>query len=320
MDGFRDLPSNYELLVPEPEHVSVDYLKNYFAISDVVVSVFGRKFNSNLLDKAPKLRLIANYGVGYDNIDVDYATSLGIVVTNTPDPVTEPTAELAMGLMLALARKIVFFHNGILRDRLPPWTLMNNLSSTLIGKTLGIIGMGAIGKAFARRAHASGMDILYHNRNRVESSVEKQFNAQYTDLKYLLQHSDYVSLNVPLTTETYQMIGKEEFKLMKSTAFLINTSRGNVINEAELIKALKDKIIAGAGLDVYSDEPNIPVRLKRLDNVVLTPHSGTGTFEARAETSRYVAEIILRFFNNNLDIPVVNPAVFDTEAYKQRSV
>ncbi|TCO05998.1 NAD(P)-dependent oxidoreductase [Natronoflexus pectinivorans] len=319
LNGFNDLPSDFELLVPDSSNSFSDELDSYLPIADAMVSVFGNKVTEEMISKASKLKLIANYGVGYDNVDVEYATSQGIVVTNTPSPVTEPTAELTMTLMLALARNIVKLHNGILENSLPEWNVRNNLSTTLHKKTLGIIGMGAIGQALARRAKAFGMRVIYHNRTQLESHVEAKYEATYVTKEELLRKSDYVSIHVPFSQETYHLIGKEEFKLMKNSAYIINTSRGKVIHEKVLIKALKNKEIAGAGLDVFSNEPVIPDELKNSPYVVLTPHVGSGTHEARAEMSQYVADVISNFFNGHQnDLPIVNPKVLKSDAFLKR--
>ncbi|ASB50843.1 NAD(P)-dependent oxidoreductase [Alkalitalea saponilacus] len=319
LNGFRDLSSDFELLIPDSSNSFNEELDNYLPIADALVSVFGNKVTEEMMSKAPKLKLIANYGVGYDNVDVDYATSQGIVVTNTPSPVTEPTAELAMLLMLALARNIIGLHNGILENSLPEWNVRNNLSTTLYNKTLGIIGMGAIGQALARRAKAFGMKIIYHNRACLDSAIEEKYEATYVSKTELLQKSDYVSIHVPFSQETYHLIGKEELKLMKNSAFLINTSRGKVIHEKVLIKALKNREIAGAGLDVFSNEPIVPDELKNSPYVVLTPHVGSGTHEARAEMSQFVADVISNFFNGHEnDLPIVNPEALKSDAFLKR--
>lgn len=309
MNGFDELPSEYELLVPVDDTFAADEFLMHLSTAEVLVSVFGQKVTKEMMLQAPNLKLIANYGVGYDNIDMACATELGILVTNTPNPVTEPTAELAMGLMLAVARNIAGFNHDLRLGKVPRWTVLNNLTTTLCGKTLGIIGMGAIGRALARRALSFGMNIIYHNRSRLDVAVEQKFNAIYTDLETLLRNSDFVSLNVPGSTETHHMIGASEFKIMKPNAILINTARGIVIDEQALVKALINKEIAGVGLDVFENEPSIPEELLALPNVVVTPHVGSATHETRAEMSRLVASIITRFYSGVKSIPIVNKDV-----------
>jgi len=266
---------------------------------DAIVTVYGNKLTNDVIDAAPKLRMIANFGAGYDNIDMDYANAKGIVVSNSPDPVTEPTAELAMGLMIATARRLGEINTILKNKEALQWGVMRNLSTTLVGKRLGIIGMGAIGKALARRAIASGMSVVYHNRKRVSIEEEQQLKANYLPMDELLQTADVVSLNMPLTPQTHHMISTDELKLMKKSAYLINTARGPVVNEIALIEALQKGMIAGAGLDVFEKEPTIPDALRELSNVVLMPHLGTATHETRGEMSLLVAQNINEFFKGN---------------------
>ncbi len=304
--GFDELADDFEIIFPKGDKFTEEELEKHIAEIDAIVSIFGHKLTHDIIDKATHLKLIANFGVGYDNIDIPYVTSKGIVVTNTPDPVTEPTAELAMGLMVALSRKIGFLNNQLRKPEGVITGVMKNLSTTLTGKTLGIIGMGAIGQALARRAVAFGMRIIYYNRNKLSQQIEEQYQAARFEFSELLQQADVVSLNCPLTPETHHLIGEKEFKLMKDSAYIINTARGPVINEKELIEALENKEIAGAGLDVYENEPYIPTELLAMNNVVLTPHTGTATLETREEMSRLVSEIIRNFFNGTLNNYIVN--------------
>lgn len=320
MDGFNDLPSDFELLIPEDDFFSQDEFKKLLPSCDVLVAVFGQKVTSEMMDLAPKLKLIANYGVGFDNIDTAYATQNGIMVTNTPNPVTEPTAELAMGLMLTLARNIAGFNQDLRLGKVPAWTVLNNLTTTLYGKTLGIIGMGAIGKSLARRANAFGMHIVYHNRSKLDITTEQKYQASYTDLETLLRNSDVVSVNVPRSPETHHLLGVSEFKIMKSRSILINTSRGSVIDELALIEALKNREIAGAALDVFENEPAIPDALLEMGNVLLTPHVGSATYETRAEMSRLVASIINSFFAGEMGIPIVNKNVLELPVFRAKTI
>ncbi|MDG5800340.1 NAD(P)-dependent oxidoreductase [Marinilabiliaceae bacterium ANBcel2] len=310
LSGFDQLTSDFELLVPEESIPFNEVIYKYLKGCDVLVSVFNQKITSDVIDSAPNLKLIANYGVGYDNVDVEYATKKGVVVTNTPDPVTEPTAELAFSLMSAAARNIPALNNGIVDGTIMNWGVMDNLSSTLLDKTLGIIGMGAIGKAVARRAKASGMNIIYYNRNRLSEEIEREYGAGYSDFETLLRESDYVSLHVPHTQQTHRMIGKDALNMMKPSATLINTARGKVVDEKALIEALKSNKIAMAALDVFYNEPHVSDDLKKLRNVVMTPHVGTATHDGREDMTRFVAMVIKAFFSGSSNIPVVNPEVF----------
>jgi len=297
---------DWELIYPEKEAFTNEDLLDKVVDCDAIITVYGNKLANEVIDAAPKLKMIANFGAGYDNIDINHANSKGIVVTNSPDPVTEPTAELAMGLMIATARRLGEMNTILKNKEALQWGVMRNLSTTLVGKRLGIIGMGAIGKALARRAVASGMSVVYHNRKEVEKDVEQALNAEYVSINELLQTSDVVSLNMPLTQETKKMISTEQLTMMKQSAYLINTARGPVVDEDALIKALQNNDIAGAGLDVFENEPTIPNAFRELKNVVLMPHLGTATHETRGEMSLLVAENIKAFFSGMIPPNRVN--------------
>ena len=269
--------------------------------AEVLVSTFDFRVPREMIEAMPNLRLIANFGAGFNNIDLDACRERGIRVTNTPQPVIEPTAELAFALMIDIARRVSEFDRSIRNGTGQPMAVMNNLSHSLYGKTLGIIGMGRIGQSLARRAMASGMKIIYHNRHRLPENIEQLYNAQYVDFQSLLQDSNYVSLNLPYTPEVHHIIGKPELGMMKRTAFLINTARGAHVHEAALIEALKNGIIAGAALDVYEFEPSISSELLALPNIVLSPHTGTGTWEGRIAMCENVCDNILAFEKGDIN-------------------
>ena len=284
-----------------------------FFDADILVSTFDFRVSRETIEAMPNLKLIANFGAGYNNIDLEACRERGIRVTNTPQPVIEPTAELAFALMIDVARRVSEF-DRLVRAQQATFGVMNNFSYSLYGKTLGILGMGRIGQALARRALASGMRIIYHNRKelRVESlefrEVEREKwkvdviqNARYVDFQTLLQDSDYLSLNLPYTPEVHHIIGKPELGMMKRTAYLINTARGAHVDEEALVEALKSGIIAGAALDVYEHEPQIHPELLNLPNVVLSPHTGTGTWEGRIAMCENVTDNILAFANNEIN-------------------
>ena len=252
-----------------------------------------------MIASAPDLKLIANFGAGFNNIDLDACRRLGIRVTNTPQPVIEPTAELAFALMIDIARRVSEFDRTLRNGTCQPMAVMNNLSHSLYGKTLGIIGLGRIGQSLARRAVASGMQIIYHNRHRLPEAIEQKYEARYVDFQTLLQDSDFVSLNLPYTPEVHHLIGKQELGMMKRTAYLINTARGAHVDEQALVEALQSGIIAGAALDVYEREPQITPELLTMPNVVLSPHTGTGTWEGRIAMCENVADNILAYVNND---------------------
>ncbi len=305
--GFDEMDKDkFDIIFPQENEFSKEELFQHTADTQVLVSVFASKITSDFMDQFPQLKLISNFGVGYDNIDVTHASKRKITVTNTPDPVTEPTAELAMGLMVAVSRKIGFLNNQLRTPNGLETGVMKNLSSTLYNKTLGIIGMGAIGKALARRANAFGMKIIYHNRKPLSAEAESSYSTKWTSKEELLKNADVVSLNVPLNKETYHMIDKYAFDKMKDTAILINTARGSVINQEDLIEALQFKKIAGVGLDVFENEPHIPELLKKMTNTVITPHVGTATIETREDMSRFISMLITKFFEGQLNNCIVN--------------
>lgn len=265
------------------------------AEADILVSTFDKPVSRSMIESMPHLKLIANFGAGFNNIDLDACRERGIRVTNTPQPVVEPTAELAFALMIDVARRVSEFDRALRNGTCQPMAVMNNLSHSLYGKTLGIIGLGRIGQALARRAVASGMRILYHNRHRLPEDMEQRFGATWVDFQTLLQDSDFVSLNLPYTPEVHHLIGKPELGMMKRSAYLINTARGAHIDEQALVEALQNGIIAGAALDVYEHEPAISSALFSLPNVVLSPHTGTGTMEGRIAMCENVSDNILAF-------------------------
>ena len=265
----------------------VNAVKNYA----VVVSMLNDQIDADLIAQAgPDLKLIANYGVGFNNIDVKAANAKGIYVTNTPDVLTDATADLAWALLFGAARRVIE-GDRICRTSVFSWAPEYMLGYDVSGKTLGIIGAGRIGSNFARKAALGfGMKVIYYGRH---SSVElDEIGARFVTLDELLSESDYISLHVPLTPETKHMLGANEFAKMKSTAILINTARGPVIDEAALAEALKNHVIAAAGLDVYEREPEIYSELKKLDNVVLMPHVGSATFGTRTNMGLMIARNI----------------------------
>ena len=262
--------------------------------AEVLVSTFDYKVSREIIEAMPKLRLIANFGAGFNNIDLEACEARGIRVTNTPQPVIEPTAELAFALMIDIARRVSEFDRTV-RARKAQFGVMRNLSHSLYGKTLGILGMGRIGQALARRAKASGMKIIYTNRHQLSADIEVLYNAQYVDFQTLLQDSDFLSLNLPYTPEVHHIIGKPELGMMKRSAYLINTARGAHVQEEALVEALRNGIIAGAALDVYEFEPKISEDLLTLPNVVLSPHTGTGTWEGRIAMCENVCDNIIAF-------------------------
>ena len=274
--------------------------------AEVLVSTFDKPVTREMIMSAPHLQLVTNFGVGFNNIDLEACRERGIRVTNTPQPVIEPTAELAFALMHDVARRTAEFDRKLRERKAEPFGVMNNLSHSLYGKTLGIIGMGRIGQALARRALASGMRIVYHNRRPLDektlpSSLQGRKIVAYVTMEELLETADFVSLNLPYTPEVRHIIDSKALRMMKPTAYLINTARGAHVDEEALVTALKEGEIAGAAMDVYELEPQIHPELLKMDNVVLSPHTGTGTWEGRIAMCENVCDNILAWERKDVD-------------------
>jgi glyoxylate reductase len=258
----------------------------------------------------PKLRMIASYAVGYDNIDVTAATERGIPVSNTPGVLTETTAELAWALLFSVARRTAEGDSFTRAGKFKGWAPLLMLGQDITHKTLGIIGAGRIGTAVALKSKGFQMNVLYTDDQRNEL-LERDVGAQKVPLSQLLKQSDIVSLHVPLTSSTVHLIGEKELRMMKKTAILINTARGPIIDEHALIKALTEQWIFGAGLDVYEREPEIPPELKALTNVVLEPHTGSATIETRTKMALMAAENLLAGLRGEVPPNCVNKEVFE---------
>lgn len=247
----------------------------------------------NVLESATQLKIVANFAVGYDNIDVQAARARGIHVANTPDVLTEACGDFAMGLLMAVSRKFNQAEHYLREGNFEGWEPLGFLGMELRDRTLGIIGMGRIGQAFAHRAKAFGMNIAYHNRNRLDEHTEQNLQATYySDYRELVSQSDVLSLNCPLTPETHHLVDREILDLLPSHALLINISRGAVVDEAELAEALHDGRIAGAGLDVFEEEPKVHPRLLSAPNCTLLPHVASATYKTREDIGMLAAEAI----------------------------
>ncbi len=273
--------------------MSRDELLNAMQHSDAIVPTITDRIDGEMLNFAPsRLKLIANFGNGVDHIDVAAALQRGITVTNTPGVLTEDTADMTMALILAVARRIVEGANAVTQGDWSGWAPTWMLGSRITGKRLGIVGMGRIGQALARRARSFGLSIHYHNRRRVAANIEEQLEATYWDsLDQMLARMDIVSVNCPHTPATYHLLSARRLKLLRPTTILVNTARGEVIDETALIRMLETKEIAGAGLDVFEHEPAVPPKLMRLaksGRVTLLPHMGSSTTEGRVDMGEKV--------------------------------
>lgn len=274
--------------------------------ADALVCLLSDAIDEEILSGAKELKIIANYAVGYNNINVEYAKEHGIFVTNTPGVLTETTADLTWALMLSVARRIVEADKFTRSGKFKGWEPELMLGSDIFGKTLGVIGAGRIGQAVMKRAIGFGMRVIYYSKSRLPLDIESNLNASYVSLEKLLKEADFVSLHVPLTKNTYHMIGEDQLSLMKRTAYLINTARGPVVDEEALVKFLKEKRIAGAALDVFENEPLLTPGLTELDNVVITPHIGSASKETREKMSVIVAENVIAALEGKIPPNCVN--------------
>lgn len=257
----------------------------------------------------PGLRVIANYAVGYNNIDVEEATRRGIMVTNTPGVLTETTADLAWVLMMSIARRITEADRFVRSGKFRGWEPLLLLGTDIHGATLGLVGFGRIGQAMARRAWGFNMKVLYYDLVRAPFHVEREFGAVFSSLSELLQTADFVSIHVPLTKETYHLIGEPELRMMKREAYLINTARGPIVDERALVRALKEGWIRGAALDVFEREPEVEPGLLELDNVVLAPHIGSASYATRTKMAVMAAENLVKALRGEVPPNLVNPEV-----------
>jgi glyoxylate reductase len=302
------------------EHFDVDYwtgnerpprpdVLRRVAGKDGMVSLLTEKVDRELLDAAgPSLRIVVQVAVGYDNIDVPACTERGVAVTNTPGVLDETTADFAWALLMAVARRLIEADRLARSGEWRQWNLDFLCGTDVWGKTLGIIGFGRIGKAMARRAAGFGMRVIYNSNSRAPEAIEKELRAEYRTKDQVLEQSDFLSLHVPLNAATRGLIGPSELARMKRSAFLINTTRGPVVQEAALVEALERGTIAGAALDVFEREPIISDGLRR-DNVVLAPHLGSASVETRTKMAMIAVENAIAFFDGKRPPTILNPEV-----------
>jgi glyoxylate reductase len=280
--------------------------------ADAILSFLTDKIEADVIDiLGPQLKVISNYAVGFNNINVSDASEKGVVVTNTPsDEVNESVAEHAWALMLALTRKVVEADESTKRGSYRGWEPAIFLGKNMTGKTLGIVGMGRIGSMVARRAAGWNMRILYNKRS-PDPEAEKELGVEFADLDKLYAESDFVTLHVPLTDETRKMINKESIYKMKKGVIIVNTARGPIVHEQDLANALRDGHVGGAGLDVFENEPNINPELIGMENVILTPHIASATWEARDKMGAQAVDAILDVLNDRKPENIVNEEVWE---------
>ena len=310
--GMTLLEQNFELEV-NPAGEAMPHASIIKGITDKqgLVCLLSDNIDAQIINGAPSLRIIANYAVGFNNIDVAAATRRGIPVTNTPEVLTETTADLVMGLLLSVARRIVEADNYLRSGRFKGWAPELLLGSDVHNKILGIIGMGRIGQAVARRARGFDMKVIYYDTRRLPVHVEAKYGVAFVGLEALLAGSDFVSVHAPLNKETHHLISTNELATMKNTAFLINAARGPIIDEQALVRALEAGEIAGCALDVYENEPAVASALLRMPNAVLVPHIGSASTEARTRMALMVVDNLVAVLQNNVRPPnVVNPEIY----------
>jgi glyoxylate reductase len=274
-----------------------------------LLAMGGDPITAKLLEAGQDLKIVANNAVGFNNIDLAAATRLKISVTNTPEVLTDTTADLTFALMLGVARRIGEAERFVRAGKWVGWHPDLLLASDVHGKTLGVIGLGRIGSAVAKRGLGFNMEIIYNDIRKIEPGLVDLLRAKFLPLKELLANSDFVTLHVPLTPETTHLIGREELRLMKKTAFLINASRGPVVDEKALVGALQSGVIAGAGLDVFENEPRVAPELLKMENVMLVPHIGSATSATREKMSLVAVKNILAVLKGEIPPNILNPEI-----------
>jgi lactate dehydrogenase-like 2-hydroxyacid dehydrogenase len=277
---------------------------------DALLSLLSDSIDAAVIDASPGLKIIANYGAGFNNIDLAAATARGIPVTNTPAVSTDATADLTLGLIIAIARRIVEGDKNTRAGKFTGWAPLYHLGVEVTGKTLGIVGMGNIGKAVAKRARGFDMRVLYHTRTRLSPAQEAELGIEYRPLAEVIAAADFLTFHVSYDPSLRHLIGAAELAAMKKTAYLINAARGPLIDEAALLAALRAGTIAGAALDVYEFEPRITPGLEELDNVILCPHLGNATVETRDAMARLAAENIIAVLGGRRPLTCVNPQIY----------
>lgn len=285
--------------------IDKETLKQGVKDADALISLLSTSVDKEVIDAANNLKIITNYGAGFNNVDIDYARQQNIDVTNTPKASTNSTAELTFALVLAVARRIPEGDKLCRTTGFDGWAPLFFRGREVSGKTIGIIGLGEIGSAVARSAKAFDMNILYTGPHQ-KVDKEREIGAKYVDLETLLKNADFVTINAAYNPSLHHQIDKAQFEMMKPTSYLINASRGPIVHEKALVQALKDKEIEGAALDVFEFEPEINDELKTLDNVVITPHIGNATFESRDMMSKIVANDTISKLNNDQPKFIVN--------------
>ena len=296
---------------PHDRVMSRNELENAVKEIDGLLCLLTDTIDEDLLELNPDLKVIANYAVGFNNIELKGCTKRGIPVSNTPGVLTDTTADFAWALLMATARRVVEADRFTRAGKYQGWGPMMFLGGDVYGKTLGVIGMGRIGQAFAKRALGFDMEVIYYDAKPLSEEKEEELGVKYMKFDNLLKESDFISLHVPLLPQTKHLIGEREFELMKETAYLINTARGPIIDEKALFEALKNNDIAGAGLDVYEEEPELYPGLSDLDNIVLAPHIASASIETRTKMAVMAAKNLLAGLKEESMPNILNPEVLN---------
>jgi glyoxylate reductase len=306
-------------LLQEHAEVTVNHLDRAMTPEEIIAALPGKQgllamggdaVSAGILEAGKDLKIVANNAVGFNNIDLAAATRLKIAATNTPDVLTDTTADLTFALILGVARRIAEADRFVRAGKWVGWTPGLMLGSDVHGKTLGIVGLGRIGSAVAKRGQGFNMKILYSDIRRLDPTIEQQHQLQFLPLRELLQTSDFVTLHVPLTPETRHLIGGEQLKLMKKSAFLINASRGPVVDEKALVEVLRTRAIAGAGLDVFEAEPRVSPELFSMDHALIVPHIGSATDETREAMVLRAVNNILAVLRGEVPPNILNPDIY----------
>ncbi|BBD89313.1 2-hydroxyacid dehydrogenase family protein [Staphylococcus caprae] len=304
--GLNLLKEHFEVEMYDGDGIiDKETLKEGVKDASALVSLLSTNVDKEVIDSGKNLKIITNYGAGFNNVDIDYAREKNIDVTNTPKASTNATADLTIGLILSVARRIVEGDELSRTQGFDGWAPLFFRGREVSGKTIGIIGLGEIGGAVAKRARAFDMDVLYTGPHRKEEK-EREIGAKYVDLDTLLENADFITINAAYNPDLHHLIDTAQFKQMKSTAYLINVGRGPIVNEQALVQALENKEIEGAALDVYEFEPEITDELKSFKNIVLTPHIGNATFEARDFMAKIVANDTIKKLSGEEPQFVVN--------------
>jgi glyoxylate reductase len=307
---MADLRRQFDVIANKEDH-PMEHTAIVRAVEDRegLLCMLSDSIDNKLMDRAPHLKVIAGMGAGFNHIDIEAATKRGIMVSNTPGANTDAAADLAFGLMLATSRRIVEADHRTRAGEFRYWAPLLFLGSMVSGKTLGLVGMGKVGQAMVQRAKGFAMRVIYFDPRRLDPGLEKAMGVEYADLRTLLRTADFISLHLPLMPDTKHLIGKAEFALMKKTAYLINASRGPIVDERALVDALRKGQIAGAGIDVYENEPILAPGLSELPNAVLTPHIGSATLESRTAMAVQAVLNLKEGLGGKLLPNIVNPEV-----------